>query len=87
MAGVKRDAPFAEQIFFPSLHRLRQKILDALEGNEIGTVMDPVKFSRNYKVGSLEGSMIFEGSSYLPKEVMLEMTLNAFGYNVDMFEV
>ena len=69
------------------LHRLRQKILDALQGNEVGTVMDPTKISRNYKVGSLEGNMIFEGASYLPKEVMLDMTLNAFGYDVDMFEV
>ena len=49
--------------------------------------MDPTKFSGNYKVGSLEGNMVFEGSNYLPKEVMLEMTLNAFGYDLDMFEV
>ncbi|KAL2082439.1 hypothetical protein ACEWY4_022257 [Coilia grayii] len=71
----------------PETQELRQKILDALQGNEVGTVMDPLKFSRNYKVGSLEGNMIFEDSSYLPKEVMLEMTLNAFGYDVDMFEI
>uniref|UniRef100_A0A4W5MQB1 Vitellogenin domain-containing protein n=1 Tax=Hucho hucho TaxID=62062 RepID=A0A4W5MQB1_9TELE len=63
------------------------KILDALQGNEVGTVMDPTKFSRNYKIGSVQGNMLFEGTSYLPKEVMLEMTLKAFGYNVDMVEV
>lgn len=74
-------------IFFLFLYRLRQKIIDALQGNEVGTVMDPIKFSRNYKVGSIEGNMIFEGASYLPKEIMLEMTLNAFGFDVDMFEV
>lgn len=68
-------------------NRLRQKILDALQGNDIGAVMDPTKFSRNYKVGSMEGNMIFEGASYLPKEVMLDMTLKAFGYDVDMIEV
>lgn len=72
-------------IFLP--HRLRQKILDALQGNEVGPIMDPTKFSRNYKIGSVEGNMIFEGSSYLPKEVMLEMTLKAFGYEIDMMEV
>uniref|UniRef100_A0A674EJ59 Apolipoprotein Bb, tandem duplicate 1 n=1 Tax=Salmo trutta TaxID=8032 RepID=A0A674EJ59_SALTR len=66
---------------------LRQKILDALQGNEVGTVMDPTKFSRNYMIGSVQGNMLFEGTSYLPKEVMLEMTLKAFGYNVDMVEV
>ncbi|KAF0023648.1 hypothetical protein F2P81_024278 [Scophthalmus maximus] len=66
---------------------LRQKILDALQGNEVGPIMDPTKFSRNYKIGSVEGNMIFEGSSYLPKEVMLEMTLKAFGYEIDMMEI
>uniref|UniRef100_A0A8C7PG44 Vitellogenin domain-containing protein n=1 Tax=Oncorhynchus mykiss TaxID=8022 RepID=A0A8C7PG44_ONCMY len=66
---------------------LRQNILDALQGNEVGTVMDPTKFSRNYMIGSVQGNMLFEGTSYLPKEVMLEMTLKAFGYNVDMMEV
>uniref|UniRef100_A0A8C7PDJ5 Vitellogenin domain-containing protein n=1 Tax=Oncorhynchus mykiss TaxID=8022 RepID=A0A8C7PDJ5_ONCMY len=66
---------------------LRQKILDALQDNEVGTVMDPTKFSRNYMIGSVQGNMLFEGTSYLPKEVMLEMTLKAFGYNVDMVEV
>lgn len=49
--------------------------------------MDPIKFSRNYKIGSVEGNMIFEGTSYLPKEVMLEMTLKAFGFDIDMMEV
>uniref|UniRef100_A0A8C7PAW4 Vitellogenin domain-containing protein n=1 Tax=Oncorhynchus mykiss TaxID=8022 RepID=A0A8C7PAW4_ONCMY len=62
-------------------------ILDALQDNEVGTVMDPTKFSRNYMIGSVQGNMLFEGTSYLPKEVMLEMTLKAFGYNVDMVEV
>ena len=68
-------------------HRLRHKILDALQGNEIGATMDPTKCARNYKLGSVEGNMIFEGTSYLPKEVMLEMTLKAFGYEMDMMEV
>ncbi|XP_038583476.1 apolipoprotein B-100-like, partial [Micropterus salmoides] len=67
--------------------QLRQKIRDALQGNEIGPIMDPTKFSRNYKIGSVEGNMIFEGTSYLPKEVMLKMTLKAFGYDIDMMEI
>ena len=68
-------------------NRLREKILNALQGNEIGMIMDPTKFSGNYKMGSIQGNMIFEATSYLPKEVMLEMTLKAFGYDVDLMEV
>lgn len=60
---------------------------NVVQENEIGPIMDPTKFSRNYKMGSVEGNMIFEGDSYLPKEVMLEMTLKAFGYDIDMLEV
>ncbi|XP_070704853.1 apolipoprotein Bb, tandem duplicate 1 [Pempheris klunzingeri] len=71
----------------PETQELRYKIRDALQGNEVGPIMDPTKFSRNYKIGSVEGNMIFEGTSYLPKEVMLEMTLKAFGFDIDMMEV
>ncbi|XP_041660840.1 apolipoprotein B-100-like [Cheilinus undulatus] len=71
----------------PETLELRQKILNALQGNEIGPMMDPTKFSGNYKIGSVEGNMLFEGTSYLPKEVMLEMTLKAFGYDTDMMEI
>lgn len=69
------------------LSRLREKIVNVLQGNEIGTVMDSTKFSGNYKMAFIEGNAIFEGTSYLPKEVMLEMTLKAFGYDIDMMEV
>ncbi|XP_054618355.1 apolipoprotein Bb, tandem duplicate 1 [Dunckerocampus dactyliophorus] len=71
----------------PETRELRQKIRDAVQDNEIGPIMDPIKFSRNYRIGSVEGNMIFEGTSYLPKEVMLEMTLKAFGFDIDMMEV
>ncbi|KAK9531435.1 hypothetical protein VZT92_010861 [Zoarces viviparus] len=71
----------------PETQELREKIQGALQGNEVGATMDPTKFSRNYKIGSVEGNMIFEDTSYLPKEVMLEMTLKAFGYDIDMMEI
>ncbi|XP_042338498.1 apolipoprotein B-100-like, partial [Plectropomus leopardus] len=71
----------------PETQELKQKIRDALQGNEIGPTMDPTKFSRNYRLGSVEGNMIFEGTSYLPKEAMLDMTLRAFGYDIDMMEI
>ncbi|XP_048062837.1 apolipoprotein B-100-like [Megalobrama amblycephala] len=66
---------------------LREKILNALQGNEIRSVTDPTKYSRNYKIGSLEGNVIFESEELLPNEVILEMTMNAFGYDIDMFEI
>lgn len=62
-------------------------IRDVFQGNEIGPIMGATKFSRNYKMGSVEGNLIFEGNSYLPKEAMLEMTLRAFGYDMHMMEV
>nr|XP_046228822.1 apolipoprotein Bb, tandem duplicate 1 [Scatophagus argus] len=71
----------------PETQELRQRIHAAMQGNEIRPIMDPTKFSRNYKIGSVEGNVIFEGTSYLPKEVMLEMTLKAFGYDIDMMEI
>lgn len=51
--------------------------------------------SRNYKLGmahgnmeaSIEGSMIFDPSSQLPREALLETTLKAFGYSMDIWEV
>ncbi|XP_049613243.1 apolipoprotein Bb, tandem duplicate 1 [Syngnathus scovelli] len=71
----------------PKTEELRQKIRDAVQDNEIGPIMSPTKFSRNYQIGSVEGNMIFEGTSYLPKEAMLEMTLDAFGFDIDMMEI
>ncbi|KAM4521772.1 apolipoprotein Bb, tandem duplicate 1 [Odontesthes bonariensis] len=71
----------------PETFELRQKILDAMQVNDIGSTDEPINFSRNYKIGSLEGNMIFDGASYLPKEVMLDMTLKAFGFEIDMMEI
>ncbi|KAF3702947.1 Apolipoprotein B-100 [Channa argus] len=71
----------------PETQELRQRIRVVLQGNEIGPFTYSTMFSRNYKIGPLEGNVIFEGSSYLPKEVMLEMTLKAFGFDIDMMEI
>ncbi|CAM4694151.1 unnamed protein product [Leuciscus chuanchicus] len=71
----------------PETKELREKILSALQGNEIRSVTDPTKYSRNYKIGSLEGNVIFESEELLPNEVILEMTMNAFGNDIDMFEI
>ncbi|KAG1964004.1 apolipoprotein B-100 [Pimephales promelas] len=71
----------------PQTKELREKILNALQGNEIKSVTDPTKYSRNYKIGSLEGNVIFESEELLPNEVILDMTMNAFGNDIDMFEI
>lgn len=36
---------------------------------------------------SIQGSMIFDPSSQLPREALLETTLKAFGYSMDIWEV
>uniref|UniRef100_A0A3B4BLR2 Vitellogenin domain-containing protein n=1 Tax=Periophthalmus magnuspinnatus TaxID=409849 RepID=A0A3B4BLR2_9GOBI len=71
----------------PATQELRQKIFDATTDNQLGSVEDSLKLSRNLKVGLIQSNLIFEGASYLPKEVMLEMTLKAFGFDLDMMEV
>ncbi|KAM8915788.1 apolipoprotein B-100 isoform 2-T3 [Spinachia spinachia] len=38
-------------------------------------------------LGSVQSNIIFDGTDTLPKEVMLETTLNVFNYNYDIFEV
>lgn len=50
--------------------------------------MEFSKFSRNYKMSNnLEGNVVFDSTGYLPKEIMLETTLKAFGYDLDVLEV
>ncbi|KAK7132946.1 hypothetical protein R3I94_014989 [Phoxinus phoxinus] len=71
----------------PETKELREKIRNALQGNEIRSATDSTKYSRNYKIGSLEGNVIFESEELLPNEVILEMTMNAFGNDIDMFEI
>jgi len=74
-------------MLFCLLPSLKQKIREAFQGNEIEMLMEPNELSRYYRLGSLEGNMIFESSNELPREVMLEMTLNAFGFDMDLIEV
>ena len=58
---------------------------------------DVRKFSRNievshffneYKIGgTLEGNIIFSEKSYIPRSVMLNLTMSLFGENVNIFEI
>ncbi|KAJ8269867.1 hypothetical protein GJAV_G00107700 [Gymnothorax javanicus] len=72
----------------PASRPMREKITEALQGNEVPAALEFSKFSRNYKMSNaLGGNVIFDSTGYLPKEVMLETTLKAFGYDLDVMEV
>ncbi|XP_046905722.1 apolipoprotein B-100-like isoform X3 [Hypomesus transpacificus] len=78
----------------PETQKMAKKILDVMGENDVTTDFDYTK-SRNYKIETganymqtdMRGNMVFDPTSQLPREVMLEMTLNAFGYSMDMWEV
>eukprot|EP00064_Thunnus_orientalis_P009740 superscaffoldBa00001255_g9766 len=75
--------------------KLGEKIMDALQDTDVTTHNDYTTKSRNYKLGmahestqaNIQGNIVFDPSSHLPREVMLETTLKAFGYNMDLWEV
>lgn len=75
--------------------RLGQKILNALQDIDIDTHSEYTTKSRSYKLGvahdnmeaSIQGSVIFDPSSQLPREALLESTLKAFGFSMDIWEV
>uniref|UniRef100_A0A3P9J468 Apolipoprotein Bb, tandem duplicate 2 n=1 Tax=Oryzias latipes TaxID=8090 RepID=A0A3P9J468_ORYLA len=71
----------------PETRQIRNKINEAMKNSVVAPYFDPMKLSSNYKLGSLESNMIYESGSYLPKEVMLDMTLKAFGFEIDMMEI
>uniref|UniRef100_A0A7N6APW4 Vitellogenin domain-containing protein n=1 Tax=Anabas testudineus TaxID=64144 RepID=A0A7N6APW4_ANATE len=74
---------------------LRTKLLDALQDTDVTTHHDYTTKSRNYKLGvgyenmhaGIQGNIVFDPSSQLPREVLLETTLKAFGFNMDIWEV
>lgn len=71
------------------------KIMNALQDTDVATDNDYTTKSHNYKLGlsykdmlaSIQGNIIFDPSSHLPREVLLETTLKAFGFNMDIWEV
>uniref|UniRef100_A0A3P9NLC9 Vitellogenin domain-containing protein n=1 Tax=Poecilia reticulata TaxID=8081 RepID=A0A3P9NLC9_POERE len=71
-----------------------KKILQALGDTDISTHHDYTTKSRNYKLGianenteaSIQGNVIFDPNNQLPREVLLETTLKAFGYSLDIWE-
>ncbi|MEQ2309852.1 hypothetical protein AMECASPLE_002761 [Ameca splendens] len=75
--------------------KLGDRILNALKDTDISTHSDYISKSRNYKLGvahenmeaSIQGNVIFDPSNQLPREVLLETTLKAFGYSLDIWEL
>ncbi|TKS75533.1 Apolipoprotein B-100 [Collichthys lucidus] len=75
--------------------KLGKKIIDALRDTNVATHSDYTTKSRNYKLGvadenmqaSIQGNVIFDPSNQLPREVLLETTLKAFGFSMNIWEV
>lgn len=69
--------------------------MDALQDTDVATHNDYTTKSRNYKLGvahesmqaAIQGNIVFDPSNQLPREVLLETTLKAFGFNLDIWEV
>ncbi|GAA6228828.1 apolipoprotein B-100-like [Lates japonicus] len=75
--------------------KIGEKIMDALQDIDVSTHNDYTTKSRNYKLGvahesmqaAVQGNIVFDPSSQLPREVLLETTLKAFGFSMDIWEV
>ncbi|OXB84376.1 UNVERIFIED_CONTAM: hypothetical protein H355_010803, partial [Colinus virginianus] len=80
---------------------LKSHVEEALKGNDVPTAKDFRKFSQNYQISKrvsvpgvnpisakVEGNVIFDPNSYVPKETMLKTTLNVYGFGPsDIFEL
>ncbi|NXO02173.1 APOB protein, partial [Rhinopomastus cyanomelas] len=80
---------------------LKSRVEEALKGNQVPTAKDFRKFSQNYQISKrvsvpgvdpisakVEGNVIFDPSSYIPKETMLKTTLDVYGLGPrDIFEL
>lgn len=66
-----------------------------MKDTEVVTHDDYTTMSRNYKMGvanenmqaTVQGNVFFDPTSQLPREVLLETTLKAFGFSMDIWEV
>ncbi|NXX74093.1 APOB protein, partial [Urocolius indicus] len=80
---------------------LKSRVEEALKGNQVPTATDFRRFSQNYQISKrvsipgvdpvsakVEGNVVFDPNSYIPKETMLKTTLNAYGFGPsDVFEL
>ncbi|XP_074847429.1 apolipoprotein B-100 [Carettochelys insculpta] len=80
---------------------LKSKVQEALKGSQIPAAKDFRRFSQNYQISKrvslpgtdpvsakVEGNLIFDPNTYIPKETMLKTTLQLNGFNPeDIFEI
>ncbi|XP_075779540.1 apolipoprotein B-100 [Pelodiscus sinensis] len=80
---------------------LKGKLQEALKGSQIPAPKDFRKFSQNYQISKrvslpgsdpvsakVEGNLIFDPKTYIPKETMLKTTLQLYGLSpMDIFEI
>ncbi|NXL48870.1 APOB protein, partial [Podilymbus podiceps] len=80
---------------------LKSRVEEALKGNQVPTAKDFRKFSQHYQMSKrvsvpgvdpisakVEGNVVFDPNSYIPKETMLKTTLSVYGFSPgDIFEL
>ncbi|NXF47886.1 APOB protein, partial [Oceanites oceanicus] len=80
---------------------LKSRVEESVKGNQVPTAKDFRKFSQNYQISKrisvpgvdpisakVEGNVVFDPNSYVPKETMLKTTLNVYGFGPsDIFEL
>ncbi|KFQ29108.1 Apolipoprotein B-100, partial [Merops nubicus] len=83
------------------IENLKSQVEEALKGNQVPTAKDFRKFSQNYQISKrvsvpgvdpisakVEGNVVFDPNSYVPKETMLKTTLDVYGFGPsDIFEL
>lgn len=75
--------------------RLGSRIMNTLGYMDINTHSDYTTKSRSYRQAmvadnfeaAVQGNVIFDPTNQLPREVLLEMSLKAFGYSMNIWEV
>ncbi|XP_041951597.1 apolipoprotein B-100-like [Alosa sapidissima] len=80
----------------PQTSKWGRDLAEGLQDIEVDASGDIREYSRNYKTDahipqgdvhtSMQGNVIFDPSSQLPREVMLQTTLQVFGERVDLWE-
>ncbi|XP_066091149.1 apolipoprotein B-100 [Saccopteryx bilineata] len=83
------------------VQNLKELVKETLKNSQLPTIMDFKKYSQNYQFSKsvslpsldpvsakIEGNLIFDPHTYLPKESLLKTTLTVFGFAAaDLFEL
>ncbi|XP_033846420.1 apolipoprotein B-100-like [Periophthalmus magnuspinnatus] len=69
-----------------TLQELRSKLEQVMQDAEAPQGLFAPE-SRNFRLPGVQGNLIFDPNSQLPREALLETTLEAFGFKMDIFEL